>query len=81
MRPKRNLMIVTIFIIGRVLFAGCTPSAAVPDAPPSPTSVAMLKGPGVVWHLVVISESSGWGLGEALAKQIEKDVGGEGYTR
>jgi hypothetical protein len=35
----------------------------------------MPKGPGVEWHLVVISESTGWGLGTAYASQIEKDVG------
>ena len=28
-----------------------------------------------MWHLVMISESSGWGLGEAFASQIEKDAG------
>jgi hypothetical protein len=35
----------------------------------------MPTGPGVEWHLVVISESTGWGLGAAYASQIEKDVG------
>lgn len=35
----------------------------------------MLKAPGSVWHLVVISESSGGGLGRAYAGQIEKDLG------
>jgi hypothetical protein len=41
----------------------------------SRTPAKMPKGPGVEWHLVVVSESSGWGLGEAYASQIEKDVG------
>ncbi len=44
---------------------------------PSTTPAEMPKGPGVEWHLVVISESSGWGLGAAFASQIEKDVGVE----
>jgi hypothetical protein len=41
----------------------------------SPTPAKLPRGPGVEWHLVVISESSGWGLGEAYASQIEEDVG------
>jgi hypothetical protein len=34
----------------------------------------MPVGAGVVWHLVVLSESTGWGLGAAYASEIEKDV-------
>ena len=52
-----------------------TPPATSSVARPSPTPAKMPKGPGVEWHLVVISESSGWGLGKAYASQIEKDVG------
>jgi len=40
----------------------------------SPTPAHMLAGPEVEWHLVVLSESTGWGLGSAYAAQIEKDV-------
>ncbi len=50
-------------------------ATAQPTVKPSPTLVQMPKGPGVEWRLVIISESTGWGLGTAFAKQIEKDVG------
>ncbi len=75
MYPKRNLGIVTVFVSGLALFAACMPPATLPAATSSSTPAEMPKGPGVEWHLVVISESSGWGLGQAFAKQIEKDVG------
>jgi hypothetical protein len=52
-----------------------TTATAQPTAKPSPTLVQMPKGPGVEWRLAIISESSGWGLAQAFAKQIEKDVG------
>lgn len=42
---------------------------------PTPVHGKLPIGPGVEWHLVVISESSGWGLGAAYASQIEKDTG------
>jgi hypothetical protein len=35
----------------------------------------MPGGPGAEWQLVVIGDSSLWGLGEAFASQIEKDLG------
>jgi hypothetical protein len=40
--------------------------------PTEPKAFAM---PTDVWHLLILSESSMWGLGEAYAAQIEKDVG------
>lgn len=49
------------------------PIANVPE--PTPTQSAMPTGPDVTWHLVVISEASGWGLGAAFADQIERDMG------
>ena len=49
------------------------PTATIPE--PSVTQSAMSIGPDVTWHLVVISEASGWGLGTAFANQIQKDVG------
>lgn len=61
------------------LFAGCGGASSGPAtlsaAQPSPTPAEMPTGPGVEWYLVVISESSGWGLGKAYASQIEKDEG------
>ena len=52
-----------------------TMTATLPVARASSTPAKMPKGPGVEWRLVVISESSGWGLGTAFASQIEKDIG------
>jgi predicted esterase len=41
-----------------------------------PTSQPALPlGPDAVWHLIVIGDSSLWGLTKAFAAQIEKDVG------
>jgi hypothetical protein len=77
MYPKGKLRIVTVFVSGLVLSTACMPPATSPAATSSSTLAEMHKGPGVEWHLVVISESSGWGLGLAFAKQIEKDVGVE----
>ncbi len=51
------------------------PPATLPVARPSLAPAEIPKGPGVEWRLVVISESSGWGLGSAYASQIEKDMG------
>ncbi len=34
----------------------------------------MPTGPGAEWQLVVIGDSSLWGLGEAYASQIERDL-------
>lgn len=66
-----------------VIMNGCAPAATptpvppvtLPPAKPSPAPAQMPTGPGVEWRLTMISESSGWGLGQAFAKQIEKDVG------
>jgi len=49
--------------ITSLLLAGCAPPSELP------------KGPDAVWHVVVIGDSSLWGLGEAFTSQIEKDVG------
>lgn len=37
--------------------------------------ISMPTGPNAAWTLVVIGDSSMWGLGEAFANQIEKDMG------
>ena len=42
---------------------------------PIPITQGLPQGPDAVWQLVVIGDSSLWGLGEALVQQIEKDVG------
>jgi hypothetical protein len=71
---KRNLNQLVMIAIGMSsLIAGCSSNVA-PASPTQPPA-EMPKGSGVEWRLAVISESSGWGLGQAFAKQIEKDVG------
>jgi len=62
-------------IIGPTATSTLIPPTATFTPPPSPTPAKMPMGPGVEWHLVVLSESTGWGLGAAYASQIEKDVG------
>jgi hypothetical protein len=47
-----------------LLITACTSSPA-----------ALPQGPDAVWNLVVIGDSSLWGLADAYAAQIEKDVG------
>jgi hypothetical protein len=42
---------------------------------PTPTIPTLPLGQGAEWQIVVIGDSSLWGLGEALAGQIEKDLG------
>lgn len=54
-------LIVVCLILGLVL-GGCGPTK-------------LPSGPDAVWDLVVIGDSSLWGHGEAIAKQIEKDMG------
>ncbi len=83
MRGRRRFLALG-FIMTALLLIGCgeispehpeTLATTLPNAQPSPTPVPMPRGPGVEWRLVVISESSGWGLGSAYARQIEKDNG------
>ena len=52
------------------------------DTPIPPTETPnpyaeLPQGPDAVWHVVVISDSSLWGVGNALASQIEEEVGVE----
>ena len=49
-------------ILATVFLVGCT-------------TTKLPQGQGAVWNLVVIGDSSLWGVGEAFASQIEKDVG------
>jgi hypothetical protein len=42
---------------------------------PTPISPGLPQGPDGEWQLVVIGDSSLWGLGEALVQQIESDLG------
>jgi hypothetical protein len=81
---------ISLIIAAGLLFSGCatptglpqttaevpTPSPIPTPSPmPTPTRLELPKGPDAVWHLVVIGDSSLWGLGKAFAAQIEKDLG------
>jgi lysophospholipase L1-like esterase len=78
MLPVNLLLKLLVLGFLLVMLNGCAPAAMPTPLLPaavSATPTDMPKGAGTEWHLVVISESSGWGLGEAFAKQIEKDTG------
>jgi hypothetical protein len=70
---KRSQKIAALLIL--VILNACAAPAAAPTPQPSPTPLAMPIAPGAEWQLVVIGDSSLWGLGEAYASQIEKDLG------
>jgi hypothetical protein len=60
---RRWIRILSVFLTTWLLLSGCAKPTELP------------KGADSVWHLVVIGDSSLWGLGEVYASQIEKDVG------
>lgn len=62
MLSKSIVRAVSVIISLSVFLAGCAPTK-------------LPQGAGAVWHLVIISDSSLWGVGEAFAAQIEKDMG------
>jgi hypothetical protein len=68
---------VSVFAILSVIFLGACASPATPLPPPtpSPQPAQLPRGPGAVWQLVIISDSSLWGVGEPLAERIERDTG------
>lgn len=70
-----RLFCISAAILICVLLAGCAAQAAPPTPLPTPTPLAMPGGPDAEWQLVVIGDSSLWGLAEAYASQIEKDLG------
>jgi predicted dienelactone hydrolase len=59
-----------------LLLAACSREQA-PATTPGPSPAPSLPSglPQTEWHLVVIGDSSLWGLGTAFAAQIENDVG------
>ena len=59
---KKWIRVICTLLIGMILVTGCAPAGL-------PT------GPQAVWQLVVISDSSLWGVGEAFAARIEEDLG------
>jgi hypothetical protein len=86
---KRLIVLFSMAVAVLVLLAAC--GAPQPTATMAPTSQPSLtltdtalppstqqelpRGPEAEWDLVVIGDSSLWGLGKALAAQIEADVG------
>lgn len=70
----------TIALSLMILLGACAAPASPPPSPtPAPTPTAppfeMPLSPGETWQLVIISDSSLWGVGEVLADRIEKDTG------
>jgi hypothetical protein len=86
MNTRKNLMIVLAFLLA-IVVAGCTAQnpqssdapAALPTTLPTPLPSQTPAPAGLEakseWNLVVIGDSSLWGLADALAVQIEKEVG------
>ena len=63
-----------------VVLSGCTNPISVPVPPTqvpvtTPTVFEMPLGSGETWQLVILSDSTLWGVGEVLADRIEKDTG------
>jgi lysophospholipase L1-like esterase len=72
---RKTLLTLTITL----LLVACIPGAArirraLETLLPHTTS-SLPEGADAVWQLVVIGDSSLWGLGEAYARQIEQDMG------
>lgn len=70
MFARRCITIISLLLTISLPLAGCAAPATSPPSQPE-----LPKGPEAEWNLVVIGDSSLWGLGEAFAAQIEKDVG------
>lgn len=60
---KRNQVKLIVAIMVITFFLSACNSSALPT------------GKGAVWHLVILSDSSLWGVGEAFAAKIEQDLG------
>jgi hypothetical protein len=78
MRLIKLLSTIALSLI--IVLGACAAPASPPPSPtPAPTPTVppfeMPRGPGATWQLVIISDSSLWRVGEALADRIEKDTG------
>jgi hypothetical protein len=62
MSSRSRARFVSVILAISVFLAGCT-------------TTELPQGQDAVWHLVVIGDSTLWGVGEAFASQIEKDIG------
>ena len=69
LQNRKPTFIAFLFSVS-LLFSACAAPTPVPTS-----QSALPTGPDAVWHLVVIGDSSLWGLTKAFAAQIEKDVG------
>jgi hypothetical protein len=70
MLARQWVVITVCLLIVLVLVGGCATPVA-----PTPTRAELPAGPEAEWNLVVIGDSTLWGLAEAFAAQIERDVG------
>ncbi|OGO35847.1 MAG: hypothetical protein A2W35_10595 [Chloroflexi bacterium RBG_16_57_11] len=71
----KKIFKISTAIVTLTLLVACAAPTAVPTPQTSPTPLVMPIGSDTEWRLVVIGDSSLWGLGEAYASQIEKDLG------
>lgn len=75
MKTTSRCMILIGMIVLPLLLTGCQQPTPAPTPAPTAQPYEMPLGPGTVWQLVIISDSSLWGVGEAFADQIEQDLG------
>jgi hypothetical protein len=71
-KGSRRVVFVLIFSF---LLLSCASTPGSVETPQKQAASVMPAGKGVTWHLLVIGDSSLWGLGKALASQITADVG------
>jgi hypothetical protein len=77
----RSIKLLSTIALSLIIVLGACAAPAVPPPSPTPaptptaTPFEMPLGPGETWQLVIISDSSFWGVGDILADRIEKDTG------
>ncbi len=74
MSTIKTRIIACLLLSAFVLFA-CTPRKEPDQAQPTPTLLQMPAGPGAVWDVVIIGDSSLWNSADALAEKIKADKG------
>lgn len=70
MHTERVIKVISVVLMTSIILSGCAAPAAAPSTP-----YELPTGPEAEWDLVVIGDSSLWGLTRAFAAQIEADMG------
>lgn len=75
MTTVKLMRTLTCLLLLAAILNGCGLLPKVENDQPAPPPVMMPTGKDVIWDLVVIGDSSLWGCGDALTKQIMADLG------